>query len=119
MENTLTLMEGQREDGQHEYAVQYLRHELAVCLWKARTGNVSEDFTFEANEYTRLLVNRCPERLRDAADRLQHVVINRQVQMLVGRLYFQRKGQVYPLRPKMVKVNEIAPRVKLAAGMIG
>jgi hypothetical protein len=116
---TKAMMEGQTGEGQHEFAMQYLRRELASCLWQARSGNVGEDFTFEANEFTRILVNRCPERLRDAADKLQHIVINRQLQMLVGRMYFRRKGQVYPLKPKRVLVNAIAPKVELAACMIG
>lgn len=121
MEKTVEarINEGQTGEGQHEYAVQYLRRELATCIWKARSGNYDGDFLLDANEYTRLLVTRCPEPLQERADKLQHKVINRQVQIIVGAHSMRRIGSDYHPRPKAINVNEIAPKVRLSAWMIG
>lgn len=115
-------MIGQTGEGQHEFAIQYLRRELAKLLWRARKCHLPEDFLLDSNESTRLLVYRCPQPLREQAELLQHKVVCQQLQMYVSRDYFLRNNAPFPHRvrfPRRLNVNKIAPKVKLADGMVG
>jgi hypothetical protein len=106
-------------EGQHEYAAQYLRRELASVLWTARSGRYDEEFLLAANEYTRTLVMRCPDSIIEAADKLQHKVLNCQVQIILGAHNLRQHGVDFEMRPRKVDVNGILPKVQLAAGLIG
>ena len=74
----------------HPMALNYLRQELARFVRLARKGAIEN--LMEINYYIRVLVLRCPENLRDMADKLQHKIINHQVTKYYCKYNMEKRG---------------------------